>query len=102
MTTTLEIVEFETVAGAGEDVVRAAADQAGVFIARLPGFVHRRLVRRPEGDWIDIVEWASRDDAMAAAKVFPSAPEAANFMRLISKVSRMSHASVQLSTRNPD
>lgn len=102
MTTTLEIAEFETVAGAGEDAVRAAAHEAGVFVARQPGFLHRRLGRRPEGDWVDIVEWASRDEAMAAAELFPSAPEAANFMRFISKVSRMSHASVQLSTRNSD
>jgi heme-degrading monooxygenase HmoA len=97
MTTTLEIAEFETVANAGEDAVLAAAHEAGVFLARQPGFVARRLARRPEGDWVDIVEWESLDAAKAAAQAFPAAPEAASFMQVIAKVSRMTHAGVQLS-----
>lgn len=97
MTTTLEIVEFETTPGVGPDAVLAAAREAGVFIVRLPGFLHRRLAQQPEGNWVDIVEWASPEAAQAAAQAFPAAPEAANFMRMIVKVSRMTHASVQLS-----
>lgn len=97
MTTTLEIAEFNTVAGAAEDAVLAAAREAGIFLARQPGFLGRRLARRAEGEWIDVVEWASLDAATAAAQAFYTAPEAAAFMGVIATVSRMSHASVQLS-----
>ena len=97
MSTTIEIAEFETVAGATEDVVLTAAQQAGLFLARQPGFLGRRLARRPEGDWVDIVEWASPEAAQAAAQTFPAAPEAAAFMGVIASVSRMSHAGTRLS-----
>ena len=92
MSTTLEIAEFETVAGTTEEAVLAAARQAGAFLARQPGFRGRQLARRPEGDWVDIVEWASPEAAEAAAQAFPTAPEAAAFMGVIARVSRMSHA----------
>jgi hypothetical protein len=97
MTATLEIAEFDTIADAAEDAVLGAAREAGGFLARQPGFLNRRLAQRPEGGWLDIVEWTSLEAAEAAARAFPTSPEAASFMGVIARVSRMSHASVRLS-----
>ena len=44
------------------------------FLAHRRGFVRRELLRRPDGEWVDVVYWedqASADEAMKAAADSP-------------------------------
>jgi len=41
-------------------------------VTRLAGFVSAELVRLEDGTWLDLVHWATDEDAKAAAALFPS------------------------------
>lgn len=63
----LEVVTFTLKPGADE--AKFLADNSAVerFCRNQPGFVSRRLSRDDEGGWIDMVEWADKQSALAAA-----------------------------------
>jgi hypothetical protein len=60
-----------------------ANDAIDAFLARQAGFEARQLAEAQDGTWIDLVWWADRASAEAAAQAFTGAPEAAAVSGLI-------------------
>lgn len=78
-----EIVTFRLAAGVSDDAFLAAARATQGFVEAAPGFVSRRLSRGGDGTWTDHVEWASKDQAKAAAEALMADPAALPFLQAI-------------------
>ncbi len=67
----LEIVTFR-LANTGRQAFLAANDAVNSWARRQPGFVSRTLSEGEDGQWTDMVVWASDAEAkMAAAEMSP-------------------------------
>ena len=75
----IEIVTFRLTPETTEEAFVAAAAQSLAFLARQPGFLHREVGVTVDGEWTDIVRWASLGEALRAAKAFNDAPETQAF-----------------------
>jgi hypothetical protein len=78
-----EIVTFRLAPGITDTAFLDAARGTGALVAAAPGFVSRRLSRGEDGTWTDHVEWASMDQAVAAARTVMADPAALPFLRAI-------------------
>lgn len=76
---TVELVTFKLNEGADEAAFLQAADAVMADIRQLPGYVRRELLKGDDGQWIDVVHWRSRNDALAAAELFNTLPSAQAF-----------------------
>ena len=81
--TVLEMVSFRLVPGTEPAGFVTLAKATEPLLRRQPGYVSRRLVHSPDGLWTDIVEWASLDAALTAARVVPADPGFAPFVAAI-------------------
>lgn len=92
---TVETVHFRFRPDVDEHARDAALAASSRFLAEQPGFQRRLVARRNGGDWLDLVEWDSRPDALVAAAAFSSAEEAAPFTRsLVAESVTMDHIDV--------
>jgi len=66
MSEALEIVRFRLKPGK-EAGFAAANAEVSEWLKRQPGFVGRQLAVNGDGNWIDLVRWQSRAQAIAAA-----------------------------------
>jgi antibiotic biosynthesis monooxygenase (ABM) superfamily enzyme len=57
--------------------------QATEWLRGRPGYLGRELLEDDNGQWVDLVRWATMDDALAAASAFMEVPEAAAFMDVV-------------------
>ncbi len=88
-----EIVLYRLKPDTNRDRFLAISAQATVWLQQQPGYLGRELLE-DDGQWIDVVRWASRDDALSAASAFADVPEAAVFMAVVEPDSvRMLHPS---------
>lgn len=89
---TVELVLLRLQAGADEDAFVRAARATTSDLRALDGYASRELLRADDGQWVDIVHWSSRDQALAAAEQFPTLPSAQAFGSLMDGESiRMMH-----------
>lgn len=89
---TLEIVFLRLQPAASEDTFIRAARATTPDLRSMAGYSSRELLRSENGQWVDIVHWSSRDQALAAAEQFPSLPSARAFGSLMDGGSiRMMH-----------
>ena len=66
----LELVVFKLNEGVSRDEFLATNDAVSYWISKQPGFLSRDLSYDAEGDrWIDVVWWATIEDAAAAAEL---------------------------------
>ena len=64
--TIVEWAPIRLAAGRTEaDLLAASRTFQTDFLARQPGFLRRELVRKAEGEYVDIVHWRSEADARA-------------------------------------
>ena len=56
------------------------SNRATEWLRQRPGYLGRELLEDESGQWVDLVRWATMDDALAAASAFMDVPEAAAFM----------------------
>jgi hypothetical protein len=70
-----EIVTFRLVPGVTDDAFLDAARATEAAVAAQPGFLRRTLSRDETGLWTDHVEWASLEQALAAAEAVTQLPE---------------------------
>ena len=54
--------------------------RATEWLRNRPGYLGRELLEDGSGEWVDLVRWATMEDALAAASAFMETPEAAAFM----------------------
>lgn len=74
----IETVSFKTKPGVSDEAFLAANDPVNRFLKAQPGFVGRQLSKQEDDQWLDHVEWASREQALAAAAKFPTEPSLAD------------------------
>lgn len=53
------------------------------FLSRQPGFVRRELVRKGEGEYVDIVHWRSIEDARALMEKVEGSPACQAFFSVM-------------------
>lgn len=96
----VEVVEFRLVeAASSNDFVVAAAGLESAFLCNAPGFVRRTLTQRPDGTWLDLVEWTTLEEALAAADAILVEPSAEMFMQAIDPASiEMGHWNIERRT----
>lgn len=79
----IETVIFRLLDGLSQEQFLEAALQATAFMTERPGFLRRRLSCEQNGTWIEHVEWASMEDAKAAAAEISKDEHARAFVRAI-------------------
>lgn len=76
---TLEVVLFELKEGVDEAEFLTAAKQIEPWLKEVGGFIKRDLYKGDGDEWVDIIHWASREEALQAAEKIMSLPEGQAF-----------------------
>jgi hypothetical protein len=75
----IELVTLRVKPTVSDAELARAAGAAMLFLSSCRGFVRRRLAKSETGDWVDYVEWETREDALAAAEQFNHVPQTRAF-----------------------
>jgi hypothetical protein len=75
-----EIVIYQLKPAVDRDQFLEISARATDWLRQRPGYLGRQLLEDDSGLWVDLVRWATMDDALAAAGAFMEVPEAAAFM----------------------
>ena len=78
-----EIVIYRLKPDMDRDRVMEISHQAPDWLRQRPGYLGRELLEDESGQWVDLVRWATMDDALAAASAFMEVPDAAAFMEAV-------------------
>ena len=76
----LEMVIYRLKGEMDRDQFLEISARATEWLRDRPGYLSRELLQDDSGQWVDLVRWATIDDALAAAAAFMAVPEAAAFM----------------------
>lgn len=87
----IETVTFRLVDETEPGTFEAHADGASMWIKQQPGFVSRCLSSNDDGLWIEHIEWATLDDARAAAQRIGTSDAARPFIAAIDGTSVTMH-----------
>jgi Response regulator containing CheY-like receiver domain and AraC-type DNA-binding domain len=82
-TSVIELVSLRLREGVAEAEFLDAVEAATAFLKSCPGFIRRRLAKGAEDEWVDYLEWETRDAARAAASLGRSASGMRAFLRAI-------------------
>lgn len=75
-----EIVIYRLKPDVNRDQFLEISARATEWLRNRPGYLGRELLEDGSGEWVDLVRWATMEDALAAASAFMETPEAAAFM----------------------
>ncbi|MEV4320077.1 antibiotic biosynthesis monooxygenase [Actinocrispum sp. NPDC049592] len=64
--TTVELTRFKVLPDNTEQLLKARPAMLKDFEADREGFLNARLVRLPDNEWLDIVEWRTPEDFAAS------------------------------------
>ena len=94
----VEVVQFKAKAGVSDAQIRDAADALQRDVEQFPGYLHRRLLKSEDGQWLDIVDWTGLDEALHAAEAIMARSSAQSFMELVEpeSITMLHLASVQV------
>ncbi|OYX38233.1 MULTISPECIES: hypothetical protein [unclassified Sphingomonas] len=93
----IECVLFRLIQGTDTAAFTNAAADFNAWVTGRPGFIARSLSCTEDGEWIEHIEWASMDDAKAAAASIGRAEEARPFISAIDGSSvTMRHAVLEV------
>ena len=81
--TTVELTRFRVPAEKTEELLAARAEMLKDFEADRAGFLGARLVRLPDNEWLDIVDWATPEDFAASREKGANLPGIARFFAAI-------------------
>lgn len=88
-----EIVLYQLKPGVEREKLLAVSERAAEWLRTQPGYLTRELLQDQSGVWVDMLRWASLDEALAAATAFNETAEAAAYMDVVDPDSiRMMHA----------
>jgi quinol monooxygenase YgiN len=76
----LEMVIYRLKGNVHRDQFLKISARATEWLRDRTGYLSRELLEDDSGQWVDLVRWATMDDALAAAAAFMAVPEAAAFM----------------------
>lgn len=66
MSTTVELTRFRVLPERTDDMLAARPAMLADFRADRAGFLGARLVRLPNDEWLDVVEWRTSEDFAAS------------------------------------
>jgi len=75
-----EIVIYRLKPEIDRDQFMQISARATEWLRDRPGYLGRELLEDDSGQWVDLVRWATMEDALAAASAFMEVPAAAAFM----------------------
>jgi hypothetical protein len=75
-----EIVIYRLKADVDRNQFMEISDRATDWLRNRPGYLGRELLEDDSGQWVDLVCWATMDNALAAANAFMEVSQAAAFM----------------------
>ncbi|MDX2968777.1 antibiotic biosynthesis monooxygenase family protein [Kribbella solani] len=81
--TTVELTRFRVLPEKTDELLAARPEMLKDFEADRAGFLGARLVRLPDNEWLDIVEWATPEDFAASREKGPNQPGIARFFAAI-------------------
>ncbi|MFC5265009.1 hypothetical protein ACFPJ1_23085 [Kribbella qitaiheensis] len=80
---TIELTRFKVAAEKTGELLASRPGMLKDFEADRTGFVRAQLVRLPDGEWLDIVEWATPEDFAASREKGGNLPGIARFFAAI-------------------
>jgi quinol monooxygenase YgiN len=83
VTTTVELTRFRVAPAKVEQLLAARPAMIRDFEADRAGFLGARLVRLPDGEWLDIVDWRSPQDFAASREKGANLPGIKAFFEAI-------------------
>ena len=83
MNSTIELVSFKLKVDADEKLFKEIQPQLNSWVKRQKGFYYRTLIKEENGQFSDIVHWASEDAAKAANEKFMQQDFASAMMALV-------------------
>jgi hypothetical protein len=86
VTTTVELTRFRVPSERADQLLAARPGMIVDFRADRAGFLGARLIRLPDGEWLDVVEWRSSDDFAASRAKGANLPGIRAFFDLIAEV----------------
>ena len=94
----VEVVQFKAKTGVSDAQIRDAADALHRDVEHFPGYMRRRLLKSEDGQWLDIVDWTTLDEALHAAEAIMARPSAQSFIELVEpeSITMLHLASVQV------
>ena len=78
-----EIVIYRLKADVDRNQFMEISDRATEWLRNRPGYLGRELLEDDSGQWVDLVRWATMEDALAAASAFMEVAQAAAFMAAV-------------------
>lgn len=94
MQETLEIARFTVKPEAEAQFLAEREQMIGHLRRHFPGLLDAQLVKLENGEYLDLVRWASREMALRAAEGVMEVPEIAAWFAHIAEVHGMDHAEV--------
>ena len=76
---TIELTRFKVAAEKTDELLASRPGMLQDFEADRTGFIRAQLVRLPDGEWLDIVEWATPEDFAASRAKGGNLPGIARF-----------------------
>ena len=70
MQSVMELVKFNLVEGSTDQDFVQANDKLNDWVKQQPGFQSRKLIKQQDGSWLDVVQWASLEQAQSAGEKF--------------------------------
>ncbi len=80
---TVEYLHFKLVEGADPDEFLRETLAVDPVLEEYDGFVARHLARNDDGSWVEVVYWATLEDAEAALPRFVEDPRTKAFLALV-------------------
>lgn len=84
MTTIVELAQIKLGKGKSEeDLLVASSTFQNEFLSRQPGFVRRELLRKADGNFVDLIHWRSEADAKAIMDKVSRSPACAGYFSVM-------------------
>ena len=80
---TIELTRFKVAAEQTDELLASRPGMLQDFEADRTGFIRAQLVALPDGEWLDIVEWATPEDFAASRAKGGNLPGIARFFAAI-------------------
>ena len=79
----VEVVLVRAKPGVTDEQILEAADGLQREVEHFPGYIGRQVLKSEDGQWLDIVDWVSLDDALRAAEAIMQRPIAQTYLSLV-------------------
>lgn len=94
MALAIEMVRFTVKPGEEEAFVAERPEMLEALSAECPGMVSADLAKTDDTNWLDLIVWESREEALAAAEKISQIPACAKWVSHMDQVLVMEHADV--------